>query len=197
MSIFSKLSQMFRKKEKIERKKDDEIKTTSFSDSQLIFAGAGLEQIREIKTKVDNIDDWLRYESVSRSWFKEEFKDETPELLEKLNIISKRLERIETILKENKISREQKSSVIEEKPVKEFAVIREPERIKYEYVLTPIDMEIVGILSRNKSLNFTELARKVSISRQTLSSHLKELIRIGKIDKKRKGKFIYYFLTKK
>jgi DNA-binding transcriptional ArsR family regulator len=195
MGIFSKLSQLFRKREKIEKERS-EVRTTPFSDSQLIFAGAGLEQIREIKTKVDNIDDWLRYEGVTRSWFKEEFKDETPELLKKLDVISKKLEKIENTLEQSKILEERKP--LKEEPLKEFAVIREPERIKYEYVLTPVDMEIIGVLSRaKKPLNFTELMEKVSISRQTLSNHLKELIRIGKIDKKREGKFIYYFMTKK
>jgi len=184
MWIFSKLSHLFRKK-RIGKKVQVQSEKLSFSNSQLIYAGAGLEQIREIKVKVDNIEDWLRYEGVSKSWFNQEFKDEAPEIFQ---IIMKKIENIENMLKNMHLPYK--------KPVdaeKEFVVVKEPEKIKYEYVLSPIDMEIVEILSREKKpLNFTILMKKAGISRQTLSNHLKDLIRIGKIRKKHKGKYTYY-----
>ncbi|HDJ96578.1 MAG TPA: ArsR family transcriptional regulator [Candidatus Aenigmarchaeota archaeon] len=187
MGILSRLISIFKKKE--EPKKGE--KKVSLLEPQLLYAGAGLEQLREMKSKIDGIETWLRYEGVSRSWFKEEFQDESPEILKKIDEVLKKLEKIESSL-EKKVEVVTPPKPVKE-PSKEFVVVREPEKIKYEYILTPVDIEILKVLKKGP-LSFTQLLEKVRISRQTLSNHLKELCRVGKIDSKRKGKFKFYYL---
>ena len=193
MGIFTKLKQFF-SREKENEKKGDNKKEFSFSTSQLLYAGAGLEQIREIRQKIESIDDWLRYEGVTKSWFRQEFENDTPEIQRKLDLILEKLDSLERrIGKTDKEKVEIKLEASKE-PEKEFVVIREPEKIKYQYVLTATDVEILEAL-KNGPMNFSELLKKVSISKQTLSTHLKDLIRLGKVRKERKGKLVFYSVT--
>lgn len=125
---------------------------------------------------------FLKQEMVTKTWFKEEYEDTGDVVLEKLEIISTKLD---TLLKsfsslEGKLKKLLNFLSNFTKP--SFS----PKRV------VNIREEIYDVIKNNEKIRYKEIANAVLVSDPTLSKYLKELVLSGRIKKTRVGKAVYY-----
>jgi len=120
----------------------------------------------------------LKREMVSKSWFKTEYEDSSPEIIDKLEKI------------------ESKLSVIQESLVKSTALSKEitkPSIVKLSYP-KPLNVQdkILNVIQKKKKIRYKDIATEIPVSDPTLCKYLKKLLTMNMITKRRVGKAVFY-----
>ena len=120
----------------------------------------------------------LKREMVSKSWFKTEYEDSSPEIIDKLEKI------------ESKLSVIQESLV---KPTVLTKAITKPSIVKLSYPETlNIQDKILDMIQKEKKIRYKDIATELPVSDPTLCKYLKKLLTMNRITKRRVGKAVYY-----
>ena len=128
----------------------------------------------------------LKDEMVSRSWFKTEFEDVSPSVVDKLDGISNELKSLQnnftkfTKLLSSELSNFSKTTILPVTDVNHFGMSLNTSEIIYK------------IIKRNKNIRYKGIKKQVPVSDPTLSKYLKILISKKKIRRTKIGKAVFY-----
>ena len=128
----------------------------------------------------------LKDEMVSKSWFKTEFEDASPSVVDKLDGISNELKSLQsnftkfTKLLSSELSNFSKTTILPVTDVNHFGMSLNTSEIIYK------------IIKRNKKIRYKGIIKQVPVSDPTLSKYLKILISKKKIRRTKIGKAVFY-----
>jgi len=131
----------------------------------------------------------LKDEMVSKSWFKTEFEDASPSVVDKLDGISNELKSLQsnftkfTKLLSSELSNFSKTTILPVTDVNHFGMSLNTSEIIYK------------IIKRNKKIRYKGIIKQVPVSDPTLSKYLKILISKKKIRRTKIGKAVFYEAT--
>jgi len=120
----------------------------------------------------------LKREMVSKSWFKTEYEDSSPEIIDKLEKIESKLNVLqESLVKFNVLTKE---------------ITKTPStKLSYPETLNIHD-KILDIIQKEKKIRYKDIAARLPVTDPTLCKYLKKLLIMNKITKRRVGKAVYY-----
>jgi hypothetical protein len=128
----------------------------------------------------------LKNEMVSKSWFKNEFEDISPSIIDKLNEITNNLRSLQesftnfTNLLSSKLSNFTKDSTVRFSDVNHFSMPLDTSEIIYK------------IVKAHKKIRYKDIKKQIPVSDPTLSKYLKILVFNKKIRRKKVGKAVFY-----
>ena len=128
----------------------------------------------------------LKNEMVSRSWFKNEFEDTSPSLIEKLDEINDNLQSLQdgftnfTNSFSSKLSNFTKDTVFQFTDVDHFSTHLNTSEIIYK------------VIKSHKKTRYRDIIKHVPVSDPTLSKYLKILVHDKKIRRTKIGKAVFY-----
>jgi predicted DNA-binding transcriptional regulator len=122
----------------------------------------------------------LKQEMVSKSWFKTEYEETSPEIIEKLGRIESKLEELNDLIKNL-------SNILSN-----FGYVK-PELSKP--IVTErfdINEKILDIIGKSQKIRYRDIAKELNVTDPTIAKHLKLLLNSSKIRKTRVGKAVFY-----
>jgi predicted DNA-binding transcriptional regulator len=125
----------------------------------------------------------LKQEMVSKSWFKTEYEETSPEIIEKLGRIESKLEELNGLIKNL-------SNILSN-----FGYVK-PELSKP--IVTErfdINEKILDIIGKSQKIRYRDIAKELNVTDPTIAKHLKILLNSSKIRKTRVGKAVFYELV--
>jgi hypothetical protein len=125
----------------------------------------------------------LKQEMVSKSWFKTEYEETSPEIIEKLGRIESKLEELNGLIKNL-------SNILSN-----FGYVK-PELSKP--IVTErfdINEKILDIIEKSQKIRYRGIAKQLNVTDPTIAKHLKILLNSSKIRKTRVGKAVFYELV--
>ncbi len=129
----------------------------------------------------------LKNEMVSRSWFKTEFEDVSPSLVDKLNEITDELKLLHNNFTNfSKLLSSRLSNFSKDVAIPDFTDID-------HFSAHSNTAEVIHkVIKSNKKIRYRDIIKHVPVSDPTLSKYLKILVHDKKIRRKRVGKAVFY-----
>jgi hypothetical protein len=127
----------------------------------------------------------LRDDMVTKTWFKLEYEDSSPEIVNKLNHLEEALSLLKNdILRLNKnLSKFTKTPYIKKEEVE----------LSDKPILNT-QVRILNFIEQMGPVRYKDLRGRLNITDPTLSKYLKILCKTNKIERKKSGKAVYYEL---
>jgi len=126
----------------------------------------------------------LKEEMISKSWFKDEYEDVSPEIIEKLGKVESRLEQLNGLL--NNLSNVLSNLQLYAKPELSKTITTEQ---------LDINEKILDIIKKSQRIRYKDIAKELNVTDPTITKHLKLLLTSNKIRKTKVGKAVFYELV--
>ena len=126
----------------------------------------------------------LKEEMISKSWFKAEYEDASPEIIEKLGKVESRLEQLNGLL--NNLSNVLSNLKFYEKPE-----LSKPISTGY----LDLNEKILDIIKKSQRIRYRDIAKELNVTDPTITKHLKILLTSNRIRKTKVGKAVFYELV--
>ena len=126
----------------------------------------------------------LKEEMISKSWFKAEYEDASPEIIEKLGKVESRLEQLNGLL--NNLSNVLSNLKFYEKPE-----LSKPISTGY----LDLNEKILDIIKKSQRIRYRDIAKELNVTDPTIAKHLKLLLGSNRIRKTKVGKAVFYELV--
>ncbi|MCX6821480.1 MAG: winged helix-turn-helix domain-containing protein [Candidatus Aenigmarchaeota archaeon] len=126
----------------------------------------------------------LKEEMISKSWFKAEYEDASPEIIEKLGKVESRLEQLNGLL--NNLSNVLSNLQVYGKPELSKTITTEQ---------LDINEKILDIIKKSQKIRYKDIAKELNVTDPTITKHLKILLTSNKIRKTKVGKAVFYELV--
>ena len=126
----------------------------------------------------------LKEEMISKSWFKAEYEDASPEIIEKLGKVESRLEQLNGLL--NNLSNVLSNLQLYAKPELSKTITTEQ---------LDINEKILDIIKKSQRIRYKDIAKELNVTDPTITKHLKLLLTSNKIRKTKVGKAVFYELV--
>jgi DNA-binding transcriptional ArsR family regulator len=123
----------------------------------------------------------LKEEMISKSWFKTEYEDTSPLIIDKLSKVESRLEEFNGLL--NNLSNILSNLKVYGKP--ELSKITPTEHLD-------INEKILDIIKKSQKIRYRDIAKELNVTDPTITKHLKSLLNSNKIRKTKIGKATFY-----
>lgn len=128
----------------------------------------------------------LKFDMVTKSWFKSEYENIGDEVIKRLEDIRSNLNSFHDSLNQlNRITKELSNNLSNR-----TKMLSKP--LSFPERGLGISDKILRIIQENKKIRYKDISIEVNVSEPTLCKHLKNLLRMDKITKTKEGKAVYY-----
>lgn len=125
----------------------------------------------------------LKEEMISKSWFKTEYEDTSPLIIDKLSKVESKFDELNSLL--NNLSNILSNLQLYAKP--ELSKTTTTEQLD-------INEKILDIIKKSQRIRYRDIAKELNVTDPTIAKHLKLLLNSNKIKKTKIGKAVFYEL---